>query len=433
MNFSPENAAAPESGKLSVKVIGIGGAGVNAIEQMQSSDLAQLPFAAIHTNAARLESSLVARKLLIGTQLVHGLGAGGDHALGKAAAEADINPLTELCGENDLVFLVTGLGGGTGTGAAPVVARLAKEMGALIVAIVTMPFDFEGVRRQRQAQAGLQQLKSAADAVICLPNQKMFKLIDEHTSVREAFTLTNNLLAQAIRGIWQIFSRPGLIQVDFGDLCSVVRGRHAESSFAMAQSQGEARAREVVEKLLASPLLDGGQALVEADSLLVNVSGGPDLTMADINRVMEQLNRHAENAHVIMGAAIEDELQGKLSVTLIASRKGQPAETDRRESSTDAAVPGPEMDTFFNTTAPQRPPSRFVAPPPQLTPETAERLLTQKAVAGSRNRNLSARLRQGQLPLDVISKGRFEKIEPTIHQGQDLDVPTYIRRGVPLN
>ena len=179
----------------------------------------------------------------------------------------------------DIVFLLAGLGGGTGTGAAPVLARMARESGALVLAIVTMPFEFEGLRRQQQAEYGLHLLKSAADAVICLPNQKLFKLLDEKTSVVDGFKISNALLAEGLHGIWRLLTRTGLINVDFADLCSVTRGRHSASSFASAEASGERRAEQIVEKLLSHPLLDGGQALSEADAVLVSLVGGPDLTL----------------------------------------------------------------------------------------------------------------------------------------------------------
>src|SRR5206468_4153669 len=225
-----------------------------------------------------------------------------------------------------------GLGGGTGTGASPVLARVAKEAGALVLAIATLPFECEGARRQSQARAGLEQLKATADAVLCLPNQRVLKLIDEHTSLIETFKITNDLLAQGLRGIWRLIRRVGIINVDFADLCAVVRGQHAESAFACAEARGEHRAREVVEKLLASPLLESGAVLNEAESVLVSIVAGGDLTVAEVNRVMSQINRTCENAHIIMGAAVEADFGDRLSVTVIATRQSQV------EADTDAAT-----------------------------------------------------------------------------------------------
>jgi cell division protein FtsZ len=218
--------------------------------------------------------------------------------------------------------------------------------------------------------------------------------------------------------------RPGLINVDFADLCSVTRGKHSENSLATAEACDENRAREVVEKLFKHPLLDGGQALSEAASVLVSIVGGPDLTMADVNRVMEQINRQCEGAHIIMGAAIEDSFAGKISLTVVASKR-PPAE---RADELNASAPELERQ-FVDTQSTNRPPSRFVAPAPTTTAEATEKILQN----GARGKRKITRMKQGQLPLEIVSKGRFEKSEPTIHHGQDLDVPTYIRRGVPLN
>ncbi len=267
-------------------------------------------------------------------------------------------------------------------------------------------------------------MKAAADGVICLPNQKLFKLIDEKTSLVETFAITHELLAQGVRGIWRMLMRPGLINVDFADLCSVTRGRHSENSLATAEACGEGRAREVVEKLLKHPLLDGGQALNEASSVLVSIVGGPDLAMAEVNRVMEQINRQCESAHIIMGAAVEESFADKLAITLVASKR-PPAE---REEELQAGAPELEkqlVDTQMTT----RSPSRIVAPPPATTAENAEKILQN----GARGKRKLPKMKQGQLPLEIISKGRFEKSEPTVHHGQDLDMPTYIRRNMPLN
>jgi cell division protein FtsZ len=429
------NTPLPDQKKsFSFKVFGIGGGGGNAVSHLARENLDGISFGAMNTDATALAQCAVPTKLLLGERLMRGLGAGGDVERGRNAAEAVIPKIRELCTGADIVFIAAGLGGGTGTGASPVVARVAKEAGALVLAIVMLPFECEGARRQRQALSGLRQLKEAADGVICLSNQKMLKLIDEQTSLIDAFAITNELLAQGVRGIWRLLTKPGLINVDFADLCAVTRGQHAESALATAEAKGENRSREVMEKLLAHPLLDGGQMLNESAGVLVSLVGGPDLTMAEVNRIMEQINRLSENAHLIMGAAVDQEFKGRLAVTLVASgQKNLPdtvAPVNRLEASTPS--PEPELESqLMNPGTIVRPGFRFTAPPPAYSPEKAERLLAQQG--GGRSRKKSSRMRQEQLPLEIISKGRFEKSEPTIYHGQDLDVPTYIRRGVALN
>src|SRR5438128_8457065 len=314
--------------QFTLKVFGVGGSGCNAVEHITRQRAAQSEFAdvqlmAVNTDLQSLLDLSVECVMPLGATRTRGLGAGGDPELGRTAAEEDAEQLRQLCSGAEVVVILTGLGGGTGTGAGPVLARVAKEAGALVLAMATLPFECEGARRQRQAQEGLEQLKEAADAVLCLPNQRALKLIDDNTSLIETFKITNDLLAQGLRGIWRLLGRAGIINVDFADLCAVVRGQHAESSFACAEAGGEHRAREVVEKLLASPLLEGGTVLSEAESVLVSIVAGSDLTMAEVNRVMSQINRACENAHIIMGAAVEADFGDRLSVTVIATRRSQ--------------------------------------------------------------------------------------------------------------
>ena len=433
-NQSLENGAAK---KLTLKVFGVGGGGGNAVDYMARQDFDGVNLMAVNTDAQALSQLSIADRMTLGCKSTRGLGTGGDPERGRAAAEEDIEKLRPLCAGADIVCVVAGLGGGTGTGAGPVVARLAKESGALVLGIVTLPFEFEGARRARQAQMGLRELKSEADGVICLPNQKVFKLIDENTGVKEALKITNELLAQGVRGIWRLLTQTGLINVDFNDLCAVLRDRHEESSLATIEALGENRSHEVIEKLTAHPFLEGGQVLAGADAVLVSLAGGPDLTMAEINRVMEQINRQCENAHIIMGAGIQEAFAGRLSVTIVASRQkeGECMEHIERPAAAqkDLAVAAlAQEQEICNPTAATRPPSRYVPPAPTLSPQQTAQLLTTQQ-GGGRSRKKTATMRQSTLPLEIISKGRFEKSEPTIHHGEDLDVPTYIRRGVALN
>jgi cell division protein FtsZ len=412
--------------KIVLKVFGLGGAGCNAAGFASQAGFAGVEFLAVNTDAQSLDACATPAKFVLGASRTRGLGAGGDPELGRAAAEEDMEKINSFCDGADIIFLLAGLGGGTGTGAAPVFARAAREKGALVLALVTLPFDFEGHRRQLQAQSGLQQLKTHADAVICLPNQKLFKMLDENTSVLEGFKISNGLLADGLRGIWRMLTQTGLINVDFADLCSVTRGRHAASFFATAEAAGEKRAEQVSEKLLAHPLLDGGQVLNESDSLLVSIVGGPEVTMNEIHKLMEPLQRQCENAHIIFGAAIDAAYAGRLSVTLIASRRRQAEEPPAIHGLTPDHI---ESLHLLDPAVQERSASRFGAPPPLLTEEKKEQIIRGQG-RGSRKKH--SRL-QKELPLEIIFKGRFEKSDPTIRNGEDLDVPTYIRRGVSLN
>jgi len=413
---------------LTIKIFGVGDAGVRLLETMRAGEFARAEFAAVNTDTASLAASSAALKIHLETKLLRGLGTGGDPERGRALAEEQFATLKSACADAGAVFIVTGLGGGAGSGISPVLARAAKEAGAMTLAFVTLPFACEGNRRQHQAQQGLDELKAAADGVICLPGCRLFKLIDENTSVLEAFRITGLLLLESVRGVWRLLTRRGLIQIHFDDLRALVHDRHSESVFASIEAAGAGRSREIMDKLLAHPLLDEGRALADADAVLVSLMGGPDLTMAEVNRVMEQISRHAERAQIIMGAAVDETFKGKLSVTVIAARQdhSQPV------GGVPALAPGMAGDT--ESAAPRGTTARLARPGVPATPLTLEqREQVLKQHAGGRGRRPLQKMRQAQLPLAIISKGRFDKSEPTVHKGEDLDLPTYIRKGVPLN
>ncbi len=412
-----------------IKIFGIGGTGVILGDALNHGEFSGADFAAVDTDAQSLAASAATVKIHLETKLLRGLGTGGDPERGRALAEEQFSTLKAACAGAEVVFIVAGLGGGAGSGVSPVLARAAKESGALVLAFVTLPFMCEGNRRQSQASQGLEQLRPVADGVICLPNQKTFKLIDENTSVLETFRITGSLLVEGIRGIWQLITRPGLIQIHFDDLCGLIRNRHSESAFAFVESSGPARSREIVEKLLAHPLLDEGRALAGANAVLVSLTGGKDLTMAEVNRVMEKISRHCEPAQVIMGAAIDAAMANKLSIALVAAKNSAekieppvaaanvPAQSNS-VGSVEGAGDGLPVNPRFDR--------RVLSSPPLPQRESA-------APRTGRIRRDKAAMFQTQLPLAIVSKGRFDKSEPTIHKGEDLDIPTYIRRGVPLN
>jgi cell division protein FtsZ len=436
----PEAPGAPEH--CDIRIIGMGGAGANLIQHMIGAGFSEKDLVILNTDVAGPEASGCAEKLLLGAKRTRGLGIGGDPELARLVAEEEAVRIRVLCEKVDLIYLVAGLGGGTGTGVAPVVARIAKEAGARVLAFVTMPFECEGLRRQRQAQAGLRRLRIVADGVICLSNQKALKLADEPTNLPETFKVTNRLLAQMVQSVKQILSSPGFIKISFADLCSVLHGTQAESFFAAAEAAGEGRSREVVDKLFTHPLLDSGRVLGDADAVLVSFIGGNDLTMTEINRVMEQIFRHCEKARLIMGAAIEASFGERLAVTIIASQRNETdsgsvssmvAGTSHGGTNNLSSNSGRESGSQVRNETAGRSPSRFVGPPPDLSPEKTRELLQKQKCLSSRQRRSAGKMRQEYLPLEVVSKGRFDKSEPTIHQGEDLDIPTYVRRGVALN
>jgi cell division protein FtsZ len=410
-----------------IKIIGVGGAGVSLLDTLPGGEFNGAGLVAINTDGASLAASTATVKIHLETKLLRGLGTGGDAERGQVIAEEQFSTLKTACAGADVVLILSGLGGGAGSGISPVLARAAKETGALVLAFVTLPFVCEGNRRSQQAKQSLEQLKSVADGVICLPNQKAFKLIDENTSVLDTFKITGGLLVEGVRGVWQLLTRPGLIQIHFDDLCGLVRNRHSESSFAFIEASGAGRSREIVEKLLVHPLLDEGRALTESDAVLVSLMGGTDLTMAEVNRVMEQISRHCEHAQIIMGAVVDAELKNRLSVTIIAAKRNPIAET----SASIPAVTGTDsVGTIPPRGATARATQRYNTPAPAFSLESREQSVAKHS---ARPRKSSSRMLQEQLPLAIISKGRFDKSEPTVHKGEDLDIPTFVRRGVALN
>jgi cell division protein FtsZ len=395
--FTPAEAApAPV-----VKIIGVGHAGIALLGALNQTEFAAAQFAVIDTDAAAFSASSAAVQIHLENKLLRGLGSVGDPDLARALAEEQFSTLKSACEGASVVFIVAGLGGGAGSGIGPVLAKAAREAGALALAFVTLPFDGEG-QRVNQAQASLEQLKAAADGVICLPSQRVFKLVEANISALEFFRTVDNFLLEGVRGVWHLLTRPGLIQIHFGDLCALLRDRHAENAFAFVEASGAGRAREVVENTLSHPLLDEGRALADSDAVLVSLTAGKDLSMAEINRVIDQIKRQCSHARIIMGAAVDEAMKDKLCVTIIAARQ-------------ELSRPGIRVPTETRTTG---------------GPGSIREVLAPRS---TRARKGGLRAVQTQLPLSIVSKGRFDKSEPTKHNGEDLDVPTFIRRGVSLN
>ncbi len=423
------------------RVVAVGRAGIHAMEALLREGFPGAGFAAMHTDATTLARSSAPHRLHLGGGPARGLGAGGDPALGRAAAEKELGAIRNLVGGARVVFILTGLGAGTGSGAAPVVARIARESGALVLGVATLPFQCEGRLRQSNASAGLLDLRAESDAVLCVPNQLVLQTLDERTTAPDVFAAANDLLARGVRGLWQMLTRPGLIQLDFSNLERLLRGRHAESVFASVEARGEHRSREVVERLASHPFLGAGEVLAGSDAVLVNVSGGPDIAFAEIDRVLGQIQRMCEQAQVVVGTSVDEALAGRMQVTVVASRGGSaplpeaqgtapkpvatpaPSEPDRM-----SAIPGPSE--FLNgEMGGTRASSRLVPPPPELSAAQRENLVGK----GGRGPFKRKKVVQTTFNFDLVSKGRFEKTEPTILYGQDLDLPTYLRRGVALN
>jgi cell division protein FtsZ len=422
---SPVEKKSEPAQKVRLKIFGVGGAGCNTVNHIATARaaghqaLAGVELIAVNTDLQALKAVGAIEKIQIGANVTHGLGTGGDTGLGARAAQQDSERLTGAMQHADVVFIAAGLGGGTGGGASPVVARLAKEQGALVLAFVAMPFGFEGDRRQQQALASLEQLKTHADAVICIPNNKLFKLVGESANVVDAFRRCDEIMATGAQAIWQLLSRKGLINLDFAALRSTLGSKHCDGLFSHGEGQGQDKAREAVKNLLENPIFDGGDALARAEGLLVSILGGPDMALADVQHVVEPLSRAASRAHLIMGAAIDEGFRGRLSVTVIVAT----TVVSRK------AVPPTQAKAVFPRRPAEAAPGRGNSPL-STTHVPVESLAS--ASRGTEQKKVATKPKQEVLPLDRVSRGRFEKSEPTLYDGEDLDVPTFIRRGVAL-
>ncbi len=435
-------------------LIGVGHAGGQAIECLLQSGLGGFDAVFADTDGAEVGRSNAPQKVCLASASRRGLGAGGDPEQGRLAAEGDLETIRELVKGARLVCIFAGLGGGTGSGAAPVIARVAREGGALVLGLAAMPFQFEGRRRAEDAQTALNTFKKAADAVICVSNQRVMRMLDERTPLVELVAHANTHLVQAFRGLWQSLTQPGLIPVDFAHVEQLFRGRHAESCFATVEATGEHRVREIIDKIGQHPFLDQGAVLAQARTVLVSLAGGPDLTAPEVERLMDQLYRQCEAARVVTGAVVDEALKGLLRVTLIATWGGIAEDTEKaptrtaegaapadKSTSEPAATADPGAD---NDRLPDESPlpdsvsetpthigaaTRFVPAAPHLDAEQRRRVL------GRRGRGLLGRKQPQQLLIDfdVVAKSRFQDTEAQRVKGQNLDIPTFIRRGIALN
>jgi cell division protein FtsZ len=300
-----------------IKVIGVGGGGGNAVNRMIESDVSGVEFWSINTDAQALTLAGAPSRLQIGQKLTRGLGAGGNPAIGQKAAEESRDEIATALEGADLVFITAGMGGGTGTGAAPIVAEVAKEMGALTVGVVTRPFIFEGRRRTSQAEQGIEGLKSRVDTLIIIPNNKLLEVIPEQTPVQEAFRYADDVLRQGVQGISDIITIPGLVNVDFADVRAVMADA-GSALMGIGVSSGKSRAREAAIAAISSPLLEC--SIEGARGVVFNITGGSDLTLHEVNAAAETIYEVVDpNANIIFGAVIDDRLQGEVRITVIAT------------------------------------------------------------------------------------------------------------------
>lgn len=300
-----------------IKVIGVGGGGCNAVNRMIASGVSGVEFWSINTDAQALTHSSAQNRLQVGQKLTRGLGAGGNPAIGQKAAEESRDEVAAALENADLVFITAGMGGGTGTGAAPIVAEVAKEVGALTVGVVTRPFTFEGRRRIAQADEGVAALQSRVDTLIMIPNDKLLSVISEQTPVQEAFRVADDILRQGVQGISDIITIPGLVNVDFADVRAVMADA-GSALMGIGIGSGKSRAREAAMSAISSPLLES--SIDGAKGVVFNITGGSDLTLHEVNAAAEIIYEAVDpNANIIFGAVIDDRLQGEIRITVIAT------------------------------------------------------------------------------------------------------------------
>ena len=328
-----------------LKVIGVGGAGGNAVNRMIGAGLRGVDFIAANTDLQALNQSLAPVRIQMGTHTTRGLGSGGDPAQGRRAAEEDEQTVADSLSESDMVFITAGMGGGTGTGAAPVVARRARQTGALTVAVVTKPFSFEGRRRQRQAEEGLAELRSEVDTLIVIPNERLLAVVEKTTSLTDAFSVCDEVLLKATKGISDLVTVPGLVNLDFADVKAVMSNR-GNALMGTGRASGERRAVEAAQSAVSSPLLED-VSISGAEGVLVNITGGRDLTLHEVNEAASVVVSAAgEEANVIFGAVIDANLDGEIQITVVATGFGrkEPKLSLVERRSAAAAVDGEASD-----------------------------------------------------------------------------------------
>ena len=312
------SADAEINSPVNIKVIGVGGGGMNAVDFMLKSNLVNVSFIAINTDEQVLNRSQIPNRIKIGTQLTKGMGVGGDPELGLQAALEDEDILRELFIDTDMVFITAGMGGGTGTGAAPLISRLAKEQGALVLGVATLPFKMEGMRRMQIAEEGLYKLRQEVDSLITIKNEAIFKVVEESTPIRVAFSLIDSILFNAVRGISDLVNGTGLVNVDFADLRSIVSSS-GDAILATGEGIGKERVKNALEEAFHNVLLDG-DAIEGATAVLINISGGADLGMHEWKKVTEEIISYVDSsANIIVGLSLEEELREAIRIIVVAT------------------------------------------------------------------------------------------------------------------
>jgi cell division protein FtsZ len=321
-----------------IKVVGVGGAGLNAVNRMIDAGISQVEFIAVNTDMQQLRTSDAPAKIHIGRELTQGLGSGADPDVGRRAADEAYDELKQELRGADMVFVAAGEGGGTGSGAAPIVARIAREIGALTVGIVTTPFKFEGTKRRSQAEQGIAELRNACDTTIVIPNDRLLEVLERSTSMLDAFKVADDVLRQGVQGICDLITMPGLINLDFADVRTIMSDSDtALMGIGFSSSTGDGRAKEAAERALRSPLIDA--EITGARGILLSIAGGDDLTLVEVNDAAEVIRAAAtDDTNIIFGATVDERLNGQVWVTVVATGFGGRGRRPRG----DFGAPAPE-------------------------------------------------------------------------------------------
>jgi len=467
-----KNYSLPERAEefISIKIVSVGGAGLNALDRIVLDGLEGAEVVAVNTDVQSLASSVAAHKVQLGRTVTRGLGAGGDPEVGYQAAFESTEEIHEALTGARMIFICTGLGGGTGSGAAPYVAHLAREAGALVLAFATLPFAFEGRRRNAQAREALARLNEIANAVVCFENDQMGDMVRPHAGIHQAFSKADTTISQSIRSIVNLVQRPGLIRIGFDDLVAALRSPNGRCLFGFGESDSDNRAHDALAQALKSPLMDRGRTLADAARVLVQVAGGPGMTLSEVEIVMKELDRHvSDETQILFGTAVDGRLGDRLSVTIISSFTAtadlsqtqaplsnpppvspaleqldqsppkievepepvpiedfQPAETTPLEEPELAEVenvPAPSVESVSQAFEVVDTPE-----PPVSTPRRKPAPAKEEKVSAEK----SMQAKQEVLQFEPVNRGRFEKSEPTIVEGEDLDVPTYLRKKIKM-
>jgi cell division protein FtsZ len=455
---------------IPIKIVSVGGAGLNALDRIVLDGLERADVVAINTDVHSLTSSVATRKVQLGRSVSRGLGAGGDPDVGYQAALESANEIREALTDSRVIFICAGLGGGTGSGAAPYIAQAAREAGTLVIAFVTLPFEFEGKRRNAQAREALVRLSEFAHAVVCFENDRMGDLTPPQAGIHQAFAMADMTISQSVRSIVNLIQRPGLIRIGFDDLLAALRTRNSRCLFAYGESDSGNRAHDALTQALKNPLMDRGRMLADAIHVLVQVAGGPGMTLAEVEILMQELGRHvSDQTQILFGAVVDARLGDRLSVTIISSLSAEeedllqtpPAPISASAASPvrergEAAAPEPEIQLeeptievrsleetipFEEPVAAEAVPVATPIPtePPLIPtrdgePEPAMNTPQEKSFPWKEEKTPAEKsatpAKQEVLQFEPVTRGRFEKSEPTIIEGEDLDVPTYLRKHI---